>query len=247
MIRVLTSPHSSSSVKLGYATYSNMAALRPDWRENDVLLRWGNSEPKIGNMAYGPELNTQESIALNCNKARAHEKLGRAVTVPPLFRGSVPRDMKAVVRPLEHSAGSGFQVVTGPYTIGPDQYAMKYIETDKEYRVWYAFGTMIAAKRVPMRDTNQGEEEYPCRSKWGYAYKDLASLPVLKEQASRAFNRMDLDLGAADVLWDEGERKWYFLEINTAPSLDHEPVLNLFSTAIERKFEECLSPQLQQS
>jgi hypothetical protein len=180
---------------------------------------------------------------MNCNKEAAHEKLSRAVTTPQRYYGNVPENTLAVIRPVEHSGGSGFTVVPGPKPVPSGHYAMKYIKTDKEYRVWYALGKMLVARRVPMRGTAQGDEQYPCRSEWGYTYRESGSLPVLEQQTDRAFQRMDLDFGAADVLWDETNRKWYFLELNTAPSLDHAPVLSLFTNVLSREVTECLSTQ----
>ena len=43
---------------------------------------------------------------------------------------------------------------------------------------------------------------------------------------------LGLDIGAVDVLWEQEARKYYFLEANTACSLDHKRVLDFFKRYI---------------
>lgn len=53
----------------------------------------------------------------------------------------------------------------------------------------------------------------------------------------KAVKVIGLELGAADVLYDPKTRKYFFLELNSAPTLDNERILTFFQKAIHDKFK----------
>lgn len=61
------------------------------------------------------------------------------------------------------------------------------------------------------------ESQFPCRSEWGYYF--VNNIPKLSKQTLLAKKTIGLDFGAADVLKYKNE--YYFLELNSAPSIDH--------------------------
>jgi hypothetical protein len=62
----------------------------------------------------------------------------------------------------------------------------------------------------------------------------------LRNQTLLAAKKIGLEFGAADVLFHKG--KWYFLELNSAPSVDHRVVREFYQAAmmvlIAKKFPE---------
>jgi hypothetical protein len=236
-IKVLTiRSELESASKLGYSTHDYVGNYCSQY-DNDIIIRWGNSRliydsPANGKLGeFKNVLNPSEVIRRNCQKANATKLLSQVVNVPTLWEKAVPANVLAVVRPHEHSSGYGFSVKKGPFKLSPETYATRYLDVTKqggEYRVWFCGNKTMAGKRYKM-ECNE-EQEYPCRSMWGYEFcggisKDLHAQTLL------AAKKIGLEFGAADVLFFKG--KWYFLELNSAASLDHRVVREFFQKNME--------------
>jgi len=231
-----------SASKLGFETYTYVGE-RASKFDNNVVIRWGNScwvfdNDECKQVDFKNVLNPAPNIRINCQKARATKLMAQVVNVPTLWEKSVPAGVLAVVRPHEHSSGHGFSVKKGPFNIEPGTYATRYLDVTKEgaeYRVWFCGNKTMAGKRHKMMCNE--EQEFPCRSMWGYTFCDGISRD-LHNQTLLAAKKIGLDFGAADVLFHKG--KWIFLELNTAASLDHRIVKEFFQTnlaaLIEKKF-----------
>ena len=234
-----------SASKLGYKTYGNYHTLGnfASKFDNKIVIRWGNSRHSYdgtGSKAveFKQVLNPAEAIRLNCQKAKATKLMSQVVNVPTLWEKSVPKNVLAVVRPPEHSSGYGFSVKEGPFKVQEGTYASRYLDVTKEgaeYRVWFCGNKTMCGKRHKM-ECNP-EQKYPCRSMWGYTFVDGIS-KELHNATLLAAKKIGLEFGAADVLFYKG--KWYFLELNSAASLDHRVVSEFFKTniklLIEKKF-----------
>lgn len=210
---------------------------------DDIIIRWGNSRflytaEGSRSAEFKNIINPAKSIRLNCEKAKATKVMSKVVNVPTLYEKNVPDGVMAVVRPFEHSAGSGFSVKKGPFKLEEGTYATKYLDVTKEggeYRVWFVGNKTMVGRRVKMQCNE--EQQFPCRSKWGYDFCDGIAKD-LHNQTLLAAKKIGLDFGAADVLYYKG--KWVFLELNTAPSVDHRIVREFFQksmlTLLEKKF-----------
>lgn len=244
-IKVLTINSELDSVtKLGWPTKTFHGDYAEDF-DDTIMIRWGNSrtihnrDGKSG-VDFKHVLNGANKIRTNCEKSKSKKLMSRVVNIPTLWEKRVPADVLAVVRPLEHSAGSGFSVKKGPFTLESGTYATRYLDVTKEggeYRVWFCGNQTMCGRRYKMECNT--EEQFPCRSLWGYEFcggisKDLHNQTLL------AAKQIGLDFGAADVLFYKGQ--WYFLELNTAPSLDHRIVREFYQTSlkilIDKKFPE---------
>jgi hypothetical protein len=235
-VKILTIKSEIESAKnLGFTTetYYGDYAYTSD---NDIVIRWGNSRlnyNKEGSkqVEFKNVINPGANIRTNCEKSKATKLLAQVVLVPTLYEKTVPAGVTAVVRPFEHSAGSGFSVKTGPFTLESGTYATKYLDVTKEgaeYRIWFCGNRTMAGRRVKMGCNPT--ETYPCRSKWGYSFCEGISKDI-HNQTLLAAKKLGLDFGAADVLFSKG--KWYFLELNTAPSVDHRIVREFFQKGLE--------------
>ncbi|RTK99469.1 MAG: hypothetical protein EKK57_09435 [Proteobacteria bacterium] len=222
---ILTIKSEYESVKrLGFDTY-----LRDDYDDycdKEIVIRWGNSfaltSPK--NKVY----NKAQAIALNCYKYESKKKLGEVVNIPRLFKDKIPEGALAVVRPVEHTGGQNFKVVKGPYNLDNEEYGSEFVKTEKEFRVWFAGNALLTARRIKMKCNET--TEYPCRSEWGYAYTE--NFPVLSKETLKAKKAIGLDFGCADVL--RHNNQYYFLELNSAPSIDHSVVEEFYRGEINK-------------
>jgi hypothetical protein len=221
----------SSAVKLGFP----LGGTPPGYIEehnNEVIVRWGNSRTVRstgGALDYQFVLNPRRSISLNCDKLASTRKLAEVVGTPRIYQHRIPPGVTAVVRPIEHMAGQGFQITKGPYDIPEGHYATEFIKTDMEVRVWFCGQHTMVGKRERSTDNS----EHPCRSEWGYEFRTSGRTgrpivfdPLLISETLRACKKMGLDAGAADVLYRAGE--CFFLELNSAPAIDHWRIQDFF-------------------
>jgi glutathione synthase/RimK-type ligase-like ATP-grasp enzyme len=115
-------------------------------------------------------------------------------------------------------------------------YATEFIKTDVEYRVWFCGDRTMFAKRFALKHNTV--EEFNCRSQWGYSGITTHVPEKLHIDTLKAASVVDLDFGAADVLYQNG--KYYFLELNSAPTIDTPMIANFYrkhmATLLKSKF-----------
>lgn len=234
---VLTRPENAvSAVRLGYPVVHDASRI-PD---GSVVIRWGDSQSSESR-SWAAVLNKRSVLQISTDKPAALRSLSRVVSTPRMFHSgdSLPRGKRYVVRPQTHSEGSDFSILEGGERVPSESHATELIENVNEYRVWFVREKYLVAKRVPRRSEGQSETDL-CRSKWGYSFRDEC-FPKLAEEMAKARTAIPLDFGAVDVLWKTGDGdtpgKWYFLEFNSAPSLDHDRVLGHFQTHLSRVLE----------
>ncbi len=111
-----------------------------------------------------------------------------------------------------------------------------YVKKKEEYRVHFAFDTVIDVQKKVLRKTDDnGQAIDPKRTDWrirnlanGFVFiRNDVQLPEdVVVQAMACANASGLDFGAVDVVWNEQQGKAYVLEINTAPGLEGTTVTN---------------------
>ena len=228
---VASSDHEMVSARrFGYPVFSEPT---PREASGKIVLRWGNSfAPR-----YISEINPKHAIATNVNKFAARRMIGSVCRTPKTYEpGSTVEDnMIVIARPTSHSAGYSFRVKIGPVTLGGEEYATQALTPTKEYRVWFDIQrrTMVG-RRAPMSDKPEQAAEalkpFPCRSKWGYEWISSPDAP-LTTMCKQAADAIGLDMGAGDFLLYDG--KYYCLELNSAPSLDHDRLLTFMKHSVE--------------
>mgnify|MGYP001611838838 FL=1 len=154
----------NSAKRLGFPTYTR---LRLD--PGHTVIRCGKSSKLDNGDEYASVVNKRNSILLNVNKQEALRKIATATDTPAFFVDRANFDGKVLIRPLEHRAGEDFEVVDGPCDIKSGYYGTAWINTEVEYRVWFAWDHTLIARRVPF-GRNRRNDEYPCRSNWGYKF-----------------------------------------------------------------------------
>lgn len=242
MVTVMTiESEQKSAERLGYTTTIDFC----DPRTNDVVIRWGNSE-LTGRTDFKRVVNPSKAIVLNCHKLNALHKLAQVVKTPTLYTKRAPAETLVLLRPIAHTNGEGFKVVKGPIDIDRGFYGTSWVKTKLEYRVWFAWNKTLCAERVKLRkysgddgqdyttDVRIKPERYPCRSSWGYKF--LENTPrALHRDVIKATKKIGLSLGAADVLVSDDE--FIFLELNSAPTVDHKKIRVFFQSAINSFLE----------
>lgn len=220
MIKVITiESERKSAEKLGWPTYSSPHFYVDDC-ENDVIIRWGygaelyNRQMKL--QEFTNVINPSKAIALNCDKNKALQKLASVVNTPKIYLKKVPKGKLVVYRSTSHTGGNGFNVQRGPIKIEMGRYATEFINTKTEFRVWFANGKTMMARRYTT-NKEKLKAKYQCRS--SYLYRFYKKVPKsLHDQVLKAANVIGLISGAADILYYRG--KYYFTELNSSPSID---------------------------
>jgi hypothetical protein len=231
MIKVLTIGSELKSAKeLGLFCKTNFYDYVEDY-DSDIMVRWGNSQLTYSCKSdiyrdFKNVVNPSKSIELNCSKNESIRKIAEVVTTPTIFDGFIPENKLGVIRPYHHTGGKDFRVVKGPFKINPAHYSTEFINTKHEFRVWFCGKETLIARRST-QNKKRLTEVYPIRSNWPYLFVS-SKRPKLREQTLLAANKIGLECGAADVLSDEEKGIYYFLELNSAPTLDSQKVIDFF-------------------
>lgn len=232
-VLVLTIESEFESAKnLGYPTKTDVYQI--DVETKDTVIRWGNSE-RFGR-DFKTVVNPAKSIRANCHKLNALVAMSKVVDTPKSYTTEAKGKGKVLIRPIAHTGGVDFSVVSAPVKIDPEHYGTEWIETKTEYRVWFAWGKTICGKRVRVIKTDDGwedddtpEAEFPCRSSWGYSHFRYTP-GKLHTDVLKAAEVLGLTTGAANVLVKDD--RFIFLELNSAPSVDTPKITKFFKDAI---------------
>lgn len=239
----------ASAEKLGFKTFVGNYHFTEQFK-NDICIRWGLgadllSSPKMGSKTkeFNRVINPAKAIQLNVEKDEALKTMSKVVNTPKIYSGKVPKNKLAVYRPTSHAGGKGFQVLRGPFEIGPDCYATQYLRTNNEFRVFFCGNKTICAKRVPNK--RYVKSKYVCRSM--FAYEFLKKTPKqLHNMTLKAAKSIGLETGASDVL--KVGNRYIFLENNSACTLDWEIITKFYKrnliSLIKKKFPKVKLPQL---
>ncbi len=230
-----------SAKKLGYPTFTNLPHNLEYYNENGIIvIRWGIG----GDWYYGTDhtrgeflntFNTSKAICLNVEKRDALKKLSEVVLTPKIYDKSVPSGKLVVHRPTNHTGGQGFNVVKGPFNVNFGNYATAYIPNKKEWRVWFCNGKTMAAVRTT-RSKSRLEQKYPAKSLWCYDFKKRVPKKLLSDTL-KAAKQIGLVFGAADVI--EYKKKFYFLELNTSPTVDSQEIEKFYKSGLNNLIKKC--------
>lgn len=173
------------------------------------------------------ELNNLSSILRNSNKYTFLEDMDEAeVRVPHHSRNLDEVDYPLVARRDYHSACSFLHYaedLRGLSSISfTPQYFLKYIKPIREYRVHMFKGEVIKVQTRYPRDPTPHNIKHGSKFGWGLHIRQ--HIPIssrLKDMCVKSFEAMNLDFGAIDAILGE-DRRFYLLEINTAPGLNDD-------------------------
>lgn len=243
--RVIIYPYkigSKSAVRLQeYIDDAGMYCMRvyPDGdyapRKNDLIIGWGSGNwPHWRDKAADVKAkwyNKSDSICNAVNKITSFKKF-KANDVPhPEFTDNkkvaanwMKQGSLIVVRSdTEGMDGKGLKIIDDIYDffdITAPLYT-KFIPQQNEYRVHVFNGNVIDLQIKRPRDGVQkvNERVRTTSGGWGLYRSNVNCPQECQNAAIRAVKALGLDFGAVDVVWQQGGKGAFVLEVNTAPEL----------------------------
>lgn len=222
----------------------NWGNTQPTQQVAPNLLAYGSGLPWSG------YLNRPWYVQQVSNKLRFFNMMKEANNeIIPQFwtdKDSIPVDMYPIVcrTVLAGYGGAGIIIANSPSELVDASLYVKYLKKKDEYRVHigkkqtyvgadFTVGPeydyeIIAVQRKARRTDCENPNWQVRNHANGFVYKrnDVSPPPCVLDVASKAFVSSGLDFGAVDVLWNEQQEKAYVLEINTAPGLEGQTVMD---------------------
>lgn len=233
-IKILPYKGGSSSAKLLAEALSvkRLKLSGSKWKPKptSTVINWGNSgffdEFEGCRMLNGPELICQAA-----NKLSFFELMSGNEWLPPFWtkKEDIPDEVFPIVcrTILNGHSGAGIVVADTRDDVVDCQLYVKYIKKMKEFRIHIGHDKIISEQQ---KVAKKGQEplDWKIRShKNGFIYQRQGiDVPVACRSAALAcLAKTGLDFGAVDVIYTKDERA-YVLEVNTAPGLEGQTVLD---------------------
>lgn len=207
-------------------------------RNGDVLINWGrgsNDHVSTAPQTLCRVLNLPEVTKDASNKLRFFQSVPSEL-VPPFWTNAsdIPDDAFPVVcrTVLSGHSGEGIVIANNRDELVPCQLYVKYVKKKDEYRVHVGKHqgetTVIAVQRKAKRSGFEGANWQVRNLQNGFVYvrENVNPPDALVNAAKLAFTSVDLDFGAVDVIWNEQQQRAYVLEVNTAPGLEGQTVID---------------------
>ena len=114
-----------------------------------------------------------------------------------------------------------------------------YVPKRREFRLHVAKGEgAFSIQEKKVRNETKADADFEIRNLangFVFARNELADVPHdVKAQATLALDMVGLDFGAVDVIWNQRKNEAYVLEVNTAPGLEGQTVLD-YTAMLKRK------------
>lgn len=211
-------------------------------KNSDVLINWGFTSPSYPEQWDTNQiLNPPIKIRAASNKLLFFQKIKdiHPDIIPPFWtsQADIPADVYPVVcrTILAGHSGDGIVIASDVFELVAASLYVKYQKKKDEYRVHCGkteAGPVVIA--VQRKDRNQDCEEPNWQIRChhtGFIYRRHGINPPARvtEVAIQAFDASALDFGAVDVIWNEKKQHAWTLEINTAPGLEGQTVLDYAS------------------
>lgn len=200
-------------------------------RRDDVIINWGASQTP-NYLPFVP-LNPGTTTAVASNKLNAFQALQAAgVSIPDFWTN--PDDIPANRFPivcrtvLNGHSGAGIVIADNPAALVRAPLYTAYVRKQDEFRVHVVAGRVIAVQRKALREGTENPDFRVRNLANGFIFarQGVEAPPAVLEQSIMAIAALGLDFGAADVLWNERRQTAYIIEVNTAPGLSGETIIN---------------------
>lgn len=217
-------------------------------RIEDVIINWGNTNPPplprgpLGVRQYR-YLNEPDDVARVANKLSFFQLLteqGCGDILPDWWERSedIPDNAFPVVcrTVLNGHSGRGIVIANNRNELVPAPLYTKYIKKQAEFRVHIGryvddgfIDTIAVQQKRRSRDVPNEQVNWQVRNHQNgfiYAREGVEPPPPVMDAALRAFEATALDFGAVDVIYNARENRAYVLEINTAPGLEGQTLID---------------------
>lgn len=250
-------PHSEGAKALSEALGVKRIKHGPDskyrGRPEKTVINWGSSQPLPEEVSRSSIINSPRCVALATNKLTFFQTCQAANAGPRIPEWTTNRDVvrqwlqngsKAVARTvLNGHSGAGIVILEGAAIDIPNApLYTKYVPKKEEWRIHIlrvGNELSIIDQQRKIRDPNNpGIPNWNVRSHdngFIFAREVDPPSPDVLVQALLALDATGLDFGAVDVLWNQQQGAAFVLEINTAPGLTGQTVVN-YAEAFRRRF-----------
>jgi hypothetical protein len=199
------------------------------YNPRDIIINWGNSNENN----FPRTLNDSLDILGASNKLTAFMVMRDAgVQIPEFWtnREDIPDDAFPIVcrTILNGHSGAGIVIANNRGEIVNAPLYVKYMKKRDEYRIHAGLHGIISIQR---KATRNGEPPLDTRIRNhnnGYVFirGDVAPPEQVIEQARFAVNSLGLDFGAVDIIYNHHYQLATVLEVNTAPGLEGQTVID---------------------
>lgn len=201
--------------------------------DSDICINWGDSQCAIPDV-----LNKAATVRTAANKLLAFRAFRDAGVAIPRFAetpDAVSWEGLSVVRhKLSGHSGEGIELVNPDSELPEAPLYVEYIKKEQEYRVHVGrlgdASTIIAVQRKARRlDVPADEVNWQVRNHdngFVFVREGFTAPQGVLDEAAKALVAVGLDFGAVDVVWNANQEKAYVLEINTAPGLEGQTIVD---------------------
>lgn len=207
----------------------------------DSVVNWGSTAPLPVRTRAATIINTPEAIAEVSNKLTFFNKmeevrLGDRRITPKFFTSrSDARDYLrakggAIVcrTVLNGSGGAGIVIAEAEGQLVEARLYTRYIPKQDEYRIHIMRGNVIDRQRKARRLSEDNADWKVRNLENGFIYVrgDVRPPACVIDVAKKCMENLSLDFGAVDVVYNAQGNRAYVLEVNSAPGLEGQTVVN---------------------
>lgn len=197
---------------------------------NKVVINWGCSVIDNEEVMKCNIINKPEAVAVASNKLTFFEAI-KDMKVTPQFTTDIEKaqqwlDKYLVVcrTVLNGHSGAGIVIASRREEIVDAPLYVRYVKKENEYRVHVFKGQVIDVQQKKRRlNVPDNEVNWLVRNHHNgfiYARNDVALPNTVHTLAIDVINKVALDFGAVDIIYNKYSNRYSVLEINTAPGLE---------------------------
>lgn len=209
-----------------------------------LVINWGAASPLT---TRGEVLNAPRAVDVARNKLSTFRALSTltGVNVPKYWtnKEEAERERTSIMverHSLTGSQGQGIVIKREGEALSPCPLYVGYIPKHREYRVHVFDGQAIAVQQKRKADNPSIPTSLIRNHANGYVFcinnVNDEGLDDVKAMAVAAVKGMGLTFGGVDMVVGKDDNKPYVLEINTAPGLESNTVINAYVQAIRSKY-----------
>jgi hypothetical protein len=208
-------------------------------RASDLIINWGNGGSPVSWVFPIGGLNLPAQVNIAGNKLLSFTRFKEVGVDTPEWTHS--RDTARIWLSDGHTiierhvlrghSGEGIKVIRPDDPMSNDvPLFVKYKKKKNEYRVHVFNGTVLfTQEKRRERDRERSADESLIRSHangWVFCRENIESDGRRDALAIKAIEALGLDFGAVDIIYNQKEDKYYVLEVNTAPGLEGQSVID---------------------
>ena len=217
-------------LKLEGGTFARQSHRRQG--RGDFIINWGSSNGAFAGVDFDYQ-NDMNAVMLAANKLRAFQAMHETVSIPNFWTSvdDIPEDVRwpVVCRTvLNGHSGRGIVIANSREELVPAPLYVEYIPKQDEFRVHVVRGEVIAIqqKRRIHEHANPNWQVRNHANGFVFARCAVVCPDSVTANAVAATAALGLDFGAVDVVYNQLRDRAYVLEVNTAPGLEGQTIVD---------------------